>query len=105
MKDFFGRWLDRGRAGWARARGMARHPQERKVLWGLVALGLGSCSLGAGTAAWTQACVGTCPRAADLATFAPQQASLVLDAQGGLLGSFHRERRTLVSLNTLPTYV
>lgn len=84
---------------------MARHPQERKVLWGLVALGLGSCSLGAGTAAWTQACVGTCPRAADLATFAPQQASLVLDAQGGLLGSFHRERRTLVSLNTLPTYV
>ncbi len=30
--------------------------------------------LGAGTAAWTQACVGTCPRAAELTTFAPQQA-------------------------------
>lgn len=105
MNKFLGRMLDRGRATWVRAREMARHPRERKMLWGLVALGLGSCSLGAGTAAWTQACVGTCPRAAELATFAPQQASLVLDARGGLLGSFHRERRTLVPLNTLPGYV
>ncbi|HEX8245643.1 MAG TPA: PBP1A family penicillin-binding protein, partial [Longimicrobium sp.] len=70
---------------------------------GLVSLA--SCTTGAAAAAWTRACSGTCPSAEQVQEFAPRQSSQVLDARGGLLGSFYRERRTLVSIRTLPRYV
>ena len=105
MNDFLDRQRARARRAWTKVRAMSRDPHERKVLWALIALGLGACTVGSGTAAWTLACVGTCPDAEDIATFAPQQASLVLDAKGGLLGSFHRERRTVVPVDSLPPHV
>ena len=37
--------------------------------------------------------------------FAPQQASELYDAEGGLLGLFYRERRQLISLADLPPHV
>ncbi len=62
---------------------------------------------GAGMAvgAWTQACAGGCPTAAQIEHFAPQQASELYDADGGLLGLFYRERRQLISLSDLPPHV
>src|SRR4051812_30861327 len=83
-------WADRG---------------ERKIVIGLGLVSLASCTTGAAAAAWTRACSGTCPSAEQVQEFAPRQASQVLDARGGLLGSFYRERRTLVSIRTLPRYV
>ncbi|HEX2091828.1 MAG TPA: PBP1A family penicillin-binding protein [Longimicrobiaceae bacterium] len=96
---------ERAETGWVRLRAAWRDRQERKVLIAFTALGLASCSTGAVAAAWTRACVGTCPTAEQIADFAPQQASQVLDARGGLLGLFYRERRTLISIRTLPRHV
>ncbi|HEV2735486.1 MAG TPA: PBP1A family penicillin-binding protein [Longimicrobiaceae bacterium] len=97
-------WRERARDAWPRLRSAWRDRQERKILIAFSALGLASCGTGAVAAAWTRACVGTCPTAEQIADFAPQQASQVLDAQGGLLGTFYRERRTVVPLRTLPRY-
>lgn len=60
---------------------------------------------GLGVGAWTQACASGCPSAAEIEHFAPQQASEVYDADGGLLGLFYRERRQLVKLEDLPEHV
>ena len=62
---------------------------------------------GAGVAlgAWTQACAGGCPTADQIAAFAPQEASVVLDADGATLGMFYRERRQVVDLQSLPEHV
>src|SRR5690606_28189119 len=60
---------------------------------------------GAAVGAWTQACAGGCPSAAQIENFSPQQATELYDAQGGLLGLFYRERRQLVSLTDLPSHV
>ncbi|MBV9775282.1 MAG: transglycosylase domain-containing protein, partial [Gemmatimonadetes bacterium] len=98
-------WRERFHAGRMRLRAAWKHPRERRVLIALSVLGLASCSTGAVAAAWTQACVGTCPTAEQVAEFAPRQASQVLDAKGGLLGVFYRERRTLIPIRTLPRYV
>ncbi|HEX2188557.1 MAG TPA: PBP1A family penicillin-binding protein [Longimicrobiaceae bacterium] len=98
-------WRERAGHAWTRLRGAWRDRRERKVLVAFTALGLASCGTGAVAAAWTRACVGTCPTAEQIADFAPQQSSQVLDSQGGLLGTFYRERRTIVPLRTLPRYV
>jgi penicillin-binding protein 1A len=98
-------WRERAGASWTRLKGAWRSRQERKVLIALSVLGLASCGTGAVAAAWTRACVGTCPTAEQIGDFSPQQASQVLDAQGGLLGTFYRERRTVIPLGTLPRYV
>jgi penicillin-binding protein 1A len=95
----------RARTGWDRLRAAWGNRHERKVVIGLAAVGLASCSTGALSAAWNRACTGTCPTAQQVQDFAPRQASLVLDARGGVLGSFYRERRTLVSIDSLPRYV
>jgi penicillin-binding protein 1A len=98
-------WRDRARGVWARLRTAAATPRERWMVAGVAALALGSCGTGSLVAAWTRACVGTCPTAESIATFAPRQASLVLDARGGVLGQFYRERRTLVDIDSLPEHV
>jgi len=95
----------RTRAGLRRLKLAWRDRHERKVVLGLAAVTLASCSTGGVVAAWTRACTGTCPTADQVAGFAPRQASQVLDAGGGLLGTFYRERRTVVAIKTLPRYV
>jgi penicillin-binding protein 1A len=95
------------RARLARARLAAawRHPRERPLVLAMAALLLASCGTGGVVAAWTRACAGTCPTAEQVGDYAPRQASVVLDARGGVLGSFYRERRTVVGLKGLPRYV
>ena len=93
------------RSGWQRLRIAWRNRQERKIVIGLGLVTLGSCGTGGVVAAWTRACPGTCPTADQVADFAPRQASQVLDARGVPLGSFHRERRTVIALKSLPRYV
>lgn len=79
--------------------------RKQITLGALVALGLLLFGVGAATAAWTRACAGACPTAAQIEDFAPRQASQVFDARGGLLGSFYRERRTVVEIGELPRHV
>ena len=98
-------WTGRARGGWARVRGAWRDRQERKIVIALAALSLASCGTGGMVAAWTRACAGTCPTAETIENFAPRQASLVLDARGGVLGQFYRERRTLIQIDSLPHHV
>ena len=95
----------RARTGWDRLRETWGDRQGRRIVIGLSAIALASCGTGALSAAWTRACTGTCPTAEQVQDFAPRQASLVLDARGGVLGSFYRERRTLISIDSLPRYV
>jgi penicillin-binding protein 1A len=82
-----------------------RNRQERKIVIGLALVTVGSCGTGGVVAAWTRACPSTCPTADQVADFAPRQASQVLDARGAQLGSFYRERRTVIALKSLPRYV
>ena len=98
-------WRNRAREGWTRLRGAWRDRQERKIVIGLALLSLASCGTGGMVAAWTRACAGTCPTAESIESFAPRQASLVLDARGGVLGQFYRERRTVIDIDSLPDFV
>ncbi|MBW3573189.1 MAG: transglycosylase domain-containing protein, partial [Gemmatimonadetes bacterium] len=98
-------WRERARGRWARVRGAWRDRHERKIVLGLALLSLASCGTGGVVAAWTRACAGTCPTAEHIESFAPRQASLVLDARGGVLGQFYRERRTLIDIDSLPAHV
>jgi penicillin-binding protein 1A len=98
-------WRTRARAGWARLKEAWGDRGERKIVIGLGLVSVASCTTGAAAAAWTRACSGTCPTASQVQEFAPRQASQVLDARGALLGSFYRERRTLVPIRSLPRYV
>jgi penicillin-binding protein 1A len=98
-------WTLRAREGWTRLRSAWRNRQERKIVIGLAVLSLASCGTGGMVAAWTRACAGTCPTAESIETFAPRQASLVLDARGGVLGQFYRERRTVIDIDSLPSFV
>ncbi len=98
-------WRERLRAWGAELRA-ARHDRRRALaVGGLVAVGLGSCGTGAAMAAWTRACAGGCPTAAQIEDFAPQQATVLYDDRGGVLGMFYRERRQLISIDSLPEYV
>ena len=96
---------ERARTGWTRLKDAWGERQGRRIVIGLSAIALASCGTGALSAAWTRACTGTCPTAEQVQGFAPNQSSLVLDAAGGVLGSFYRERRTVVSIDSLPRYV
>jgi membrane carboxypeptidase/penicillin-binding protein len=98
-------WQVRLRTGWARLRAATATPRQRWTAVGLAALALGSCGTGTAVAAWTRACPGACPTAEQIEDFAPRQSSLVLDARGNLLGSFYRERRNLISIDSLPDHV
>jgi penicillin-binding protein 1A len=100
-----GRWRARARSGWTRLRAALGTPRRRWTVVGLTVLALGSCGTGTAVAAWTRACPGSCPTADQIEEFAPRQSSVVLDAEGGLLGSFYRERRTLISIDSLPEHV
>ena len=99
------RWRERALERWTRLRAAWRDRRERKLVAGLAALSLASCGTGGVVAAWTRACAGTCPTAEHIESFAPRQASLVLDARGGVLGQFYRERRTLIDIDSLPRHV
>jgi penicillin-binding protein 1A len=93
-----------GRA-WRRVLAMAGDRRGLLKVIIVAAVGLGSSATGAVAAAWTRACVGTCPTAESIAGFAPRQTSLVLDARGTVIGQFSRERRTLTDLDSLPRHV
>jgi penicillin-binding protein 1A len=98
-------WRTRAERAWRRLREAWGDRHERKIVIGLAAVSLGACSTGAVAAAWTRACSGTCPTAQQVQDFSPRQSSQVLDARGNLLGSFSRERRTVIDIRTLPRYV
>jgi penicillin-binding protein 1A len=89
----------------ARVRDVLADPRRVWLIAGLALVGLVFGATGAAVGAWTQACTGGCPTAAQIEHFAPQQATEVYDAQGGLLGLFYRERRQLVALGDLPPHV
>ena len=91
--------------GWTRLRGAWRDRQERKIVIGLAALSLGSCGTGGVVAAWTRACAGTCPTAEQIEELRPAAGQPVLDARGGVLGQFYRERRTVIDIDRSPRYV
>ncbi|MGI9190403.1 MAG: penicillin-binding protein 1A [Longimicrobiaceae bacterium] len=93
------------RAARARLRSAWNHPRERWTVVALAVVVLLAGSAGGLMGAWANACAGSCPTAAQIADFSPRQASQVLDSKGRLLGSFYRERRTLVPLRSLPRYV
>ncbi len=71
----------------------------------LILVAIAGFGAGAAIAAWNRACSGRCPTAAQIADFAPQQASEVYDSRGNLLGMFYHERRQLIDLETLPEHV
>jgi penicillin-binding protein 1A len=96
---------ERAAREWSALRRAWRHPRQRRAVVGFALLGLSACGTGGVVAAWTMACAGTCPTAEQVGDYAPHQASQVLDAKGELLGSFYRERRTVVPITTLPRYV
>ncbi|MBW3629272.1 MAG: PBP1A family penicillin-binding protein [Gemmatimonadetes bacterium] len=75
------------------------------VLAALLAVGLGSCSAGVAVAAWTRACASGCPTAAQIEGFASQQASVVYDGRGRMVGLYYRERRQPVAIRSLPRHV
>jgi penicillin-binding protein 1A len=80
-------------------------PRRRWLFAALAAVALVFAGAGVAVGAWTQACAGGCPTAAQIEHFAPQQATELYDGEGGLLGLFYRERRQLVSLSDLPPHV
>ncbi|CAN5618983.1 PBP1A family penicillin-binding protein [soil metagenome] len=72
---------------------------------GMVVIGVGSCGAGSAVAAWHRACAGGCPTADQIVDFAPQQATILYDNKGEVLGMFYRERRQLISIDDLPRHV
>lgn len=96
---------ERVRAYAREIRELARTRRGLLALLGLVVFGFAACGAGAATAAWSRACAGGCPTAEQIADFAPQQATLLFDSEGGTLGMFYRERRQVVSLDSLPSHV
>jgi penicillin-binding protein 1A len=98
-------WREKAHAFREELRAARTDRHKAFVLAGLAVVGVGSCSAGAALGAWTQACSGGCPTTAQIEDLAPQQASVVYDARGGVLGMFYRERRQLISIETLPRYV
>ncbi|MEX0912719.1 MAG: PBP1A family penicillin-binding protein [Gemmatimonadota bacterium] len=108
MKDDFGKRGGRPSAVLDGFRSRAATLLRDGKVWMVVGLGFAGVvfgGAGAAVGAWTQACSGGCPTAAEIEHFAPQQASELYDADGGLLGLFYRERRQLVSLDELPSHV
>jgi penicillin-binding protein 1A len=98
-------WAARLESWRAELRATRGDRRRAAVLAGLVAIGVGSCGTGAAVAAWTTACGSDCPTTDQIRDLAPQQASVLYDADGGVLGMFYRERRQVVSIGTLPRHV
>jgi penicillin-binding protein 1A len=98
-------WRARHGVTWQRLAAPDGEPYRPWLLGLLAVLAIIAGAGGATVAAWTRACAGGCPTADQIADFAPQQASEVYDANGNVLGLFYRERRQLISLDSLPGYV
>jgi penicillin-binding protein 1A len=98
-------WAERLRAWKEEVRAARSDRRKALVLGGLLLAGVGSCSTGVAIAAWTRACGGTCPTAAQVRGFAAHEASVVYDSRGGLVGMYYRERRQPVAIRTLPRHV
>ena len=81
---------------------VGRSPRHRAATLGLAT---GGVLAGLVAGAWVGACSGGCPRADQLGTLTPREASVVLDARGGVLGMFAVERRRSVPIGSLPSYV
>ena len=79
-------WKERLR-GWGDELRAARHDRRRAlILGGLLAVGVGSCGTGAAIAAWTRACAGSCPTAAQIDDFAPAAGHRALRRPGRRAG-------------------
>jgi membrane peptidoglycan carboxypeptidase len=95
----------------ARARRPARHGNalRRHVYYiacaPAAAAGTAAFGTGAAMAAWSQACAAGCPTVEQIAELQPKQASVVLDAEGNIIGQFSHERRQLIELRQLPRHV
>ncbi len=95
-----------GAGGWkASLRALTRDRRRLLLLLALVAFGIGAFGVGSVLAAWNRACAGGCPTADQIADFAPQQATILYDGEGEVLGMFYRERRQLISVTDLPRHV
>jgi len=90
-----------------RAPGLRRIGDRRGIVIAscLIGVALFFGAAGVAVGAWTQACAGGCPTAAQIEHFSPQQATELFDGEGGLLGLFYRERRQVISLEDLPPHV
>ena len=98
-------WREWARGWRAELREARRDRRKALALGGILLAGVGSCGTGAAVAAWTRACASGCPTAAQIEGFASQQASVVYDASGGVIGLYYRERRQPVSIGSLPRHV
>jgi penicillin-binding protein 1A len=94
-----------GNAPLERLRSIVGDGRSIGIALALAFTGILFAGAGGAVGAWTRACAGGCPTAAQIEHFAPQQASELYDSDGGLLGLFYRERRQLVYLDDLPPHV
>lgn len=63
-------------------------------------------ALGLGWGAWDRICLDErCPSIAQITTWEPEESSKIFAADGTLIGEFFQERRTVVRITELPTYV
>jgi len=95
-----------GPGGWrADLRALVSDRRRLLLVLGMVVIGVGSCGVGSAIAAWHRACAGGCPTADQIVDFAPQQATILYDNRGEVLGMFYRERRQVISVHDLPRHV
>ncbi len=85
------------------ARGRARIARVPKTVW-LVFLFLAAGLFGAAAGAWRNLC-NDCPSIAQIYTYEPRQTSKIYSRDGQLVAEIGAERRTPVSLSSLPPYV
>jgi penicillin-binding protein 1A len=91
-----------GRIG--RAWGWLRH---RPLIFGVLfvgIVGIGSLAAGLVLGSWKSVCR-DCPSIAQIYVWEPKSATQLLDHEGRLISELFRERRTPVSIETLPEYV
>ena len=85
------------------ARGKAGLARVPKTVW-FVFLFLGAGLFGAAAGAWRNLCT-DCPSIAQIYTYEPRQTSKIYSRDGQLVAEIGAERRTPVSLSSLPPYV
>ena len=106
MNERAGKTLRAARGVLSRARGvLGRTPQflGKTSVW-VPALILSAGGLGFAVGAWQNLCA-DCPSIAQIRTWEPQQTSKVFSHDGQLLAELGIERRTPVSIGTLPPHI
>ena len=84
-------------------RSLIRRALTSRVVW-LGALPLCMAGIGFAAGAWRNLCA-DCPSIAQIYTYEPRQTSKLYARDSTLVWEFGEERRTLVSMGTLPAYV